>query len=128
MLNFGFSVVFGKWVAGCMCSEVHSSSYLMFCSADRFWHYSQCCGDKFVFLKKLCMYVCVCVRAFTRLLASVDSIKESDRKHFCCLDWSGGPGPHNAMFSLFSLHGLQCLRETILNTKQKYLYIWLYLC
>lgn len=52
--------------------------------------------------------VCVCVPECVYLRASVDSIKESDRKHFCCLDWSRGPGPHNAMFSLFSLHGLQC--------------------
>lgn len=53
----------------------------------------------------LCMYACV------SLHASVDSIKESDRKHFCCLDWSKGLGPHNAMFSLFSLNGPQCWRE-----------------
>lgn len=99
-----------------MCSEVHSCSYMMFCSADRFWHYSQCCGDKFVYRTvHVCVSVCVddvhmrvrfmCV--CTSLRASTDSIKESDRKHFCCLDWSGGPCPHNAMFSLFSHHGPQ---------------------
>ena len=100
-----------------MCSEVHSSSYLMFCRADRFWHYSQCCGDDSIclcvcrrayvcvdvyFCVFLCISVCVCL--------SVDAIKESDGTHFCCLDWSGGLGPHNAMFSLFCLNGLQCQR------------------
>lgn len=115
MLNFGFSVFFGKWVVACLRSEGHSSSYLMFCSADRFWHYSQCCGDKFIRLcvrldVHMCVCVCVffCIYACVPLHASVDSIKESDRKHFCCLDWSRGLGPHNAMFSLFSLNGLQC--------------------
>lgn len=61
-----------------MCSEVHSSSYLMFCSADRFWHYSQCC-DKFVCLENWvyvrvdmhmrafrCTSLCVC--GYVRLL------------------------------------------------------------
>lgn len=57
-----------------------------------------------------CVWTCICVgfRVFPCVCASVDSIKESDREHFCCLDWSRGPGPHNAMFSLFGLDGLQC--------------------
>lgn len=75
-----------------MCTEVHSSRHLMFCSADRFWHCSQGSSDKHVCRAVyVCtdVHLCVCARA----RASVDSIKESDRKHFCCLDWSRGPGP-----------------------------------
>lgn len=64
--------------------------------------YRAVCVDVHMCVCQCTLHVCVCLRV------SVDSIKESDRKHFCCLDWSRGPGPHNAMFSLFSLHGLQC--------------------
>lgn len=55
-----------------MCTEVHSSSYLMFCSADRFWHCSQGCGDKYVCLQScLCMDVCSCVRVCESVLVCV---------------------------------------------------------
>jgi len=60
--------------------------------------------------KCLCVFGCasVCACVLLCLDASVDFIKESDRKHFCCPHWSGVPGPHNAMFLLFSLHCLHC--------------------
>lgn len=107
-----------------MCSEVHSSSYLMFCNADRFWHYSQCCGSDFICLCA-CRRESVCVSVHFRVcVCLLIPLRNQAARTFVVLTGLEGLAPimqcsHYSVSMVCSARGEQ---------KQKYLSVWLYLC